>query len=533
LIAFYKASQEGQLDKRFWKQNLTSGLVVGLVALPLAMAFAIASGARPEQGLYTAIVAGLLVSLFGGSRVQIAGPTGAFIVLLSGITARYGLSGLATATFLAGLILIAMGLLRIGNLIRYLPISVILGFTAGIGVVIAGGQLPAFLGLPSAHPWSQLQLWHPATTALGILSLVLVLAGGRTRVPGPLLALVVMTTLQSALPLAGVHTIGSAFGGIPQGLPQLEWLDLSWGRLQELFRPALAIACLGAIESLLSALVADGMLGSRHDPNQELIGQGLANLAAPLFGGFAATGAIARTATNVRNGGNSPLAGLFHCLTLLLILVALAPLAQNVPLTTLAAILLVVAWNMSEIPQVVALLRTAPRSEGAILLATFLFTIFSDLLTAVEVGVALSILDFLRKMTGTAQVSAQLDIASLPKDVQVYALQGPYFFAAAERFEQTLSEIQAHPRLLILCFQAVPFIDSTGLASLRRLSERLHHRHIQLVLSGLPLQVEQELQRCGLLDQIGRQHIFPNLESAVNFQLLTGPGVSNLANKLI
>lgn len=515
MIAVYKANQEGQLSRRFWKQNLVSGLVVGLVALPLAMAFAIASGARPEQGIYTAVVAGLLVSLFGGSRVQIAGPTGAFIVLLSGITARYGLSGLATATFLAGFLLILMGILRLGNLIRYLPISVILGFTAGIGVVIAAGQLPVFLGLPSSHPWGQLHLWHPATTGLGVLSLLLLLASGRTPVPGPLAALIFATTWQAAFPIAGVETIGSAFGGIPQGLPPLEWPDLGMARLQELLRPALAIACLGAIESLLSALVADGMLGSRHDPNQELIGQGLANLAAPLFGGFAATGAIARTATNVRNGGNSPLAGVFHCLTLLLILLVLAPLAGNVPLTTLAAILLVVAWNMSEIPQVVALLRTAPRSEGVILVTTFLFTIFSDLLTAVEVGVALSILDFLRKMTGTAQVSAQLDIPSLPPDTQVYALQGPFFFAAAERFEQTLSEIQAHPRLLILRFQGVPFIDSTGLASLRRLAQRLQQRHIQLVLCELCPQVEQELEKCGLLDQLGPGHVFADLESAL------------------
>ncbi len=515
MIALYKASQEGQLEKRFWKQNLVSGLVVGLVALPLAMAFAIASGARPEQGLYTAIIAGLLVSVFGGSRVQIAGPTGAFIVLLSGITARHGLSGLATATFLAGLMLIAMGCLRLGNLIRYLPISVILGFTAGIGVVIAGGQLPAFLGLPSSHPWSQLYLWDPATTGLGILSLLIMLASARTRLPGPLAALLVATTLQSAFPLEGIDTIGSAFGGIPQGLPQLEWPDLSWSRLHELLRPALAIACLGAIESLLSALVADGMLGSRHDPNQELIGQGLANLVAPCFGGFAATGAIARTATNVRNGGNSPLAGVFHCLTLVLILVALAPLAQNVPLTTLAAILLVVAWNMSEVPQVVALLRSAPRSEGMILVSTFLFTIGSDLLTAVQVGVALAVLDFLRKMAGTVQVTEQLEIPSLPADVQVYDLQGPFFFAAAERFEQTLSDIQAHPRVLILRFQWVPFIDGTGLASLGRLADRLRQRHIQLVLISLSAEVEQELERSGLLERIGREHIFPDLDSAL------------------
>lgn len=515
MIALYKARQDGHLDWRFWKQNLVSGLVVGLVALPLAMAFAIASGARPEQGLYTAIVAGLLVSLFGGSRVQIAGPTGAFIVLLSGITARYGLSGLATATFLAGLMLIAMGLLRIGNLIRYLPISVILGFTAGIGVVIAAGQLPGFLGLPSSHPWSQLHLWEPATTLLGFLSLGLVLGCSRTRIPGPLAALLFGTILQSIFHIEGVDTIGSAFGGIPQGLPPLQLPDLGWARIQELFRPALAIACLGAIESLLSALVADGMLGSRHDPNQELIGQGLANLAAPLFGGFAATGAIARTATNVRNGGNSPLAGVFHCLTLVLVLLVLAPLAQHVPLTTLAAILLVVAWNMSEIPQVISLLRTSSQAEKVILVSTFLFTIFSDLLTAVQVGVVLSILDFLRKMTNTVQVSAEVDIPSLPPDVQVYSLEGPFFFAAAECFEQTLNNIQAHPRVLILRFQWVPFVDGTGLASLRRLSDRLKQRHVQLILCGMSAQVEQELDRAGLLVQIGREHVFADLDSGL------------------
>ena len=362
--------QAGLFQKKWWLPNIISGVIVGVVALPLAMAFAIASGAKPEQGLYTAIVAGLIVSLFGGSRLQIAGPTGAFIVILAGITNKYGIDGLQIATIIAGFMLLLFGLLRLGAVIKFIPDPVIIGFTAGIAVVIWVGQWQYFFGLPpvtGAHFHEK--LWHLlnvfpqldlTTTALAIISLLVVVYANRVpglkRVPGPLIALVIATVIQSVFHFKAIATIGSVFGGIPQGLPSFHIPDISVDRVIELMGPAFTIAMLGSIESLLSAVVADGMSGTRHNSNRELIGQGLANIAAPLFGGFAATGAIARTATNIRNGGTSPLSGVIHSLTLILIIVFLAPLAANVPLATLAANLFIVAWNMSEAHHIIKVL---------------------------------------------------------------------------------------------------------------------------------------------------------------------------------
>lgn len=397
--------QEGLFHRKYWLQNIISGLIVGVVALPLAMAFAIASGAKPEQGLYTAIVAGLIVSIMGGSRLQIAGPTGAFIVVLSGITAKYGISGLQISTLMAGFILLFFGLARLGRVIKFIPNSVIVGFTAGIAVVIWVGQWHYFFGFSSGGSGHfHEKLWHLLnsfphldfiTTALGLLALALVLFSnkipGLKRVPGPLIALLVVTTLQSLFQFEGVATIGSMFGGIPQGLPSFEVPEITVNRVIELIGPALTIAMLGAIESLLSAVVADGMAGTKHNSNRELIGQGIANIFAPLFGGFAATGAIARTATNIRNGANSPLAGIIHALTLVLIILFLAPLAVNIPLTALAAVLFVVAWNMSEVKHFVKIIQGAPRAEIVILLVTFFLTIFVDLVAAVGVGVFIAI----------------------------------------------------------------------------------------------------------------------------------------------
>ncbi len=398
--------QEGLFHRKYWLQNIISGLIVGVVALPLAMAFAIASGAKPEQGLYTAIIAGLIVSVMGGSRLQIAGPTGAFIVVLSGITAKYGISGLQISTLMAGFILLFFGLARLGGVIKFIPNSVIVGFTAGIAVVIWVGQWHYFFGFSSGgsghfheklwhllHSFPQL---HFVTAALGLLALALVLFSnkipGLKRVPGPLIALLIVTSLQSIFQFEGVATIGSMFGGIPQGLPSFEIPEITVDRIIELIGPALTIALLGAIESLLSAVVADSMAGTKHNSNRELVGQGIANIFAPLFGGFAATGAIARTATNIRNGANSPLAGIIHALTLVLIILFLAPLAVNIPLTALAAVLFVVAWNMSEVKHFVKIIQHAPRAEIVILLVTFFLTIFVDLVVAVSVGVLIAIL---------------------------------------------------------------------------------------------------------------------------------------------
>ena len=406
MIALLEAHRAGLLARPQWLPNVIAGVIVGIVALPLSMAFAIASGARPEQGLYTAIVAGLCVSVLGGSRTQIAGPTGAFIALLAGITATHGIAGLQVATLLAGLMLLAMGLVRLGGVIRFIPAAVIMGFTAGIGVIIFVSQWRDFLGLPPvagdafheklANLILALPHAHGWTVAIGVGSLAVVLLAPRVpglkRIPGPLSAMVGATIVQAAFALPGVATIGTAFGGIPVGLPAFSWPGLTLAQILTLIGPAFTIAMLCAIESLLSASVADGMAGTRHDANQELVGQGIANIAAPLFGGFAATGAIARTATGIRNGATSPLCGLVHVATLVVVLVVAAPLAAQVPLAALAAILFVVAWNMSDAPRVTRMLRRAPLADRAILAITFLLTVFVDLVVAVNVGVILAFL---------------------------------------------------------------------------------------------------------------------------------------------
>lgn len=449
MIALLEAHRVGLLRWQHWLPNIVSGVIVGVVALPLAMAFAIASGAKPEQGLYTAIVAGFVACAFGGSRVQISGPTGAFIVILATITARHGIDGLQIATMMAGLMLLALGMARMGAIIKFIPDPVILGFTAGIGVIIWVGQWQHFFGLPAiAGHHFHMKLWellhalpqlHPTTTALAVMSLLLVMLTpklpGMKRVPGPLVALVVATVLQGAFHFDGVATIGSAFGGIPQGLPSLHWPEITVAKVITLMGPAFTIAMLIAIESLLSAVVADGMAGTRHDSNQELIGQGMANIAAPLFGGFAATGAIARTATNIRNGGTSPLAGMAHVLTLVLVILLLAPLAVHVPLSALAAILFVVAWNMSDVRHFSKMVKRAPLADTVILLVTFVLTVFADLVVAVNIGVILATLHFLRRMASSVEVQqvteqelhqefAHQGFTTLPPGVLVYAVEG-------------------------------------------------------------------------------------------------------------
>ncbi len=405
MFALIEAYKTGRLKKEQWGANIISGVIVGIVALPLAMAFAIASGARPEQGLYTAIIAGLFVSICGGSQLQIAGPTGAFIVILASITAKYGITGLQIATLMAGVMLMLMGLARFGNVIKFIPEPVIIGFTAGIGVIIFVGQWKDFLGLTQlsagAHFHEKilallkaLPHFNLATTGLGFLALLVLLFTPRflKRVPSPLIAMLVITCLQALFKFEGVATIGSTFGGIPQVLPRFHWLDISWQQCIELIGPAFSIAMLGAIESLLSAIVADNMAGTKHHSNQELIGQGLANIFAPLFGGFAATGAIARTATNIKNGGTAPIAGIIHAITLLLIILLFAPLAAYIPLCALAAILFVVAYNMSEIHRFIHVIKFAPGKDAIVLLATFFLTIFTDLIMAVCAGVVLSLI---------------------------------------------------------------------------------------------------------------------------------------------
>lgn len=536
-----EAYQAGLFQKKYWLQNIISGIIVGVVALPLAMAFAIASGAKPEQGLYTAIVAGLIVSIMGGSRLQIAGPTGAFIVVLAGITAKYGISGLQISTLIAGFMLLFFGLARLGGIIKFIPDPVIIGFTAGIAVVIWVGQWHYFFGLPSGGTghfheklWHLLQSFpqlHFTTTALGFLSLFLVLfvnkIPGLKRVPGPLIALAVLTSLQAIFHFEGVATIGSMFGGIPQGLPTLQMPDITVDRVIELIGPAFTIAMLGAIESLLSAVVADGMAGTKHNSNQELIGQGIANIFAPLFGGFAATGAIARTATNIRNGGNSPLAGIVHALTLVLIILFLAPLAVNVPLTALAAILFVVAWNMSEVKHFIKLIQRAPRADIVILLVTFALTVFVDLVVAVNIGVIIAILHFIRRMASSVEVQQMTDqqlahelvqnnVKALPEGVLVYSVDGPFFFAAAEIFQHALAITHTDPKTVIIKLRWVPFIDITGLQALEEVIEDLQERHIKVILCGANSRVEGKLRKGGIVTLIGERNLCKDFAGAVS-----------------
>ena len=521
--AIVEAWAAGLFRKHNWLPNMAAGVVVGVVAIPLAMAFAIAAGAKPEQGLYTAIIAGLVVTLFGGSRVQIAGPTGAFAVLLAGVTATYGLAGLQVVTMLAGIILVVFGLAKLGSVIKYIPESVILGFTAGIAVVIWVGQWPNFFGLPAAEGEhfagklaemvSALPNLDFTTTLLGVISVILIVLWPKVpvlgKIPGPLVALVGGTVFVAVAQPESVATIGSAFGGLPSGLPSFALPDFSWGDLPDLVRPAFAIALLGAIESLLSATVADGMTGTKHNSNQELLGQGAANIAAAFFGGFAATGAIARTATNIRHGGNSPIAGIFHMLTVVLVVVALAPLASDVPLATLAAILFVVAFNMSEISRIVRIARRAPRSDVAVMFITLALTVFADLVVAVEVGVILALLNFFRRMTAAVGIT-ELDEDALAgasaeavpafKDVLVFTIDGPFFFGAVDQFESALLHTNTEPRAVVVSMEKVPFIDLTALASLQETIEQLHKHEVTVALCCTNAEVAARLEKAGITE---------------------------------
>ncbi|MDO8713873.1 MAG: SulP family inorganic anion transporter [Polynucleobacter sp.] len=527
MITILEAKRAGMFGRGKIISNVVAGVIVGIVALPLAMAFAIASGARPEQGLYTAIIGGFMVTVLGGSRVQIAGPTGAFIAILIGITTKYGFEGLQIATLMAGLMLVAMGLAKMGGVIKFIPSPVIVGFTAGIAVIIFVGQWKDFFGLPKVtgdhfhekllHLVEVLPQFHQTTLALAILSLLLVLFSskirGMHRVPGPLTAMVVATVLQSAFHFDGVATIGSAFGGIPQGLPSFKLPSFSMTQIIQLLGPAFTIAMLGAIESLLSAVVADGMTGEKHDSNQELIGQGLANIAAPLFGGFAATGAIARTATNIRNGATSPLAGIMHTLTLLAILLFLAPFAAEIPLAALAAILFVVAYNMSEMKHFAHIVIRAPRADVVILVITFLLTVFADLVIAVNVGVILAMFQFLRRMSDTVEVQ-KLDVhalklelkeeglSELPTGVLVFEIDGPFFFGAVENFERALLQTGTDPKILIVRLRRVPFMDITGLQTIEEVFKKLQKRGIRVMMSEANHRVRAKLWKANVLTML-------------------------------
>src|SRR6202046_949043 len=536
MIALLEAKAAGLWSRKHIANNVLAGLVVGVVALPLAMAFAIASGARPEQGLYTAIIACLLTSLFGGTRLQIAGPTGAFIAVLAIITAQHGIAGLQIATFMAGIILVAFGAARLGAVIKFIPRPVIVGFTAGIGVIIFVGQWKDFFGLspaPSGLHFHEklivlaqaLPTINWATTGLALLALAILIAGPRylKRIPAPLVAMIAITILQSYFHFEGVATIGSAFGGIPRTLPSFSLPSIPLSQVISLVGPAFTIALLGSIESLLSAVVADGMAGTKHNSNQELIGQGIANIVAPLFGGFASTGAIARTATNIRNGATSPLAGMVHSGFLILVVLLLSPLASAVPLCCLSAILFVVAWNMSEVPHVIRLVRGSPATDVAVLVITFSLTVFVDLVVAVNVGVMLAALIFMRRMSLAVNVEAQVESTAdnkfpagpLPAGVVVYSIEGPLFFGAAEKLERTLAHIQRPATTLILRMSQVPFMDVTGISALDQIITDFLKHDATVLLSEVRPNVLRKLERAGLIRRLGADNLTATLALAL------------------
>jgi SulP family sulfate permease len=540
MIAIWEAQKAGLLQRNQWLPNIVAGVIVGIVALPLAMAFAIASGAKPEQGLYTAIIAGLLVSVLGGSRLQIAGPTGAFVVILSGITAKYGIGGLQVATLMAGFMLLLMGFAKMGQVIKFIPAPVIVGFTTGIAIIIWVGQWKDFFGLPPVegnhfhekllHLVESLPHLHPATTGLALLSLLIVVFWSRSkhlaRIPGPLAAMVTATILQAVFQFEGVVTIGSAFGGIPQGLPTLSIPSVTTSQFVELIGPAFTIAMLGAIESLLSAVVADGMSNTKHDSNQELIGQGVANVVAPLFGGFAATGAIARTATNIRNGATGPLAGIVHAVTLVVIVLFFAPLAANIPLAALSAILFVVAYNMSEIKNFIQMVKRAPQADVLILLITFLLTVFTDLVVAVNIGVILAMLHFLRRMAASVEVQrlTEGEVATalvqdsgikLPEGLLVYRIDGPFFFGAVDNFEWALAQSLTDQRILVILLRRVPFMDITGINVLEKTTRRLLESGVRVVLCEANGRVKTKLEKAGILEMIGPNNYFDSFTDAI------------------
>jgi len=559
MIALLEAKAAGLWSRQHIANNVLAGLVVGIVALPLAMAFAIASGARPEQGLYTAIIASLLTSLFGGTRLQIAGPTGAFIAVLSIITAQHGIAGLQIATLMAGFILVGFGAARLGAVIKFIPGPVIIGFTAGIGVIIFVGQWKDFLGLSPAssglHFHEKLialvqafPTLNVATTGLALLALAILILGPRylKRIPAPLVAMVVITVLQAIFHFRGVATIGTAFGGIPRTLPSFSLPTLQLSQVISLVGPAFTIALLGSIESLLSAVVADGMAGTKHNSNQELIGQGIANIVAPLFGGFASTGAIARTATNIRNGASSPLAGMVHSGFLILVILLLSPLAASVPLCCLAAILFVVAWNMSEVPHFIRLVRGSPATDVAILLITFALTVFVDLVVAVNVGVILAALMFMRRMALSVSVEPQFAHTpgesveeaetrrSIPPGTVVYSIEGPLFFGAAEKLERMLAHIQRPATTLVLRMGHMPFVDATGITAIEQIVTDFISHGAVVILTEVTPTVLRKLTRAGIIGKIAPGNVVDTLEQAlaprprVDPQPLTPPEISQL-----
>ena len=535
-------------SKETFMADLMAGIIVGIVALPLAIAFGIASGVSPEKGIITAIIAGFIISLRGGSKVQIGGPTGAFIIIIYGIIQQYGEAGLIVATLMAGILLILLGVFKLGAIIKFIPYPIIVGFTSGIAVTIFTTQIADIFGLNFGGekvPGDFIGKWmiyfrHFDTinwwnTIVSIASIIIIAITPRfsKKIPGSLIAIIVVTAvvylLKTYAGIDTIDTIGDRFT-IKSELPDATMPALNWEAIKDLFPVAITIAVLGAIESLLSATVADGVTGDKHDSNTELIAQGTANLITPLFGGIPATGAIARTMTNINNGGKTPVAGIIHAVVLLLILLFLMPLAQYIPMACLAGVLVIVSYNMSEWRTFKALLKN-PKSDVTVLLITFFLTIIFDLTIAIEVGLVIACILFMRRVMETTEISVikdeidpndELDIAVceehliIPAGVEVYEINGPYFFGIATKFEETMAQLGDRPKVRVIRMRKVPFIDSTGIHNLTSLCKMSQKEKITIVLSGVNEKVHNTLEKSGFYELLGKQNICPNINVALD-----------------
>lgn len=535
-------------NRKTFVADLMAGIIVGIVALPLAIAFGIASGVTPEKGIITAIVAGFVISALGGSKIQIGGPTGAFIIIIYGIIQQYGMEGLTIATLMAGVFLILFGLLHLGTIIKFIPYPIVVGFTSGIAVTIFTTQVKDLFGLnitsvPSdfIEKWicyfnnfSTVDLW---SSVIGIVSVVIIMLTPKVskKIPGSLVAIIVMTVaallLKQFAGVESIETIGDRFA-ISNSLPEATVPALSWETIKNLVSPAITIAILGAIESLLSAAVADGVIGDHHNSNTELIAQGVANLASPIFGGIPATGAIARTMTNINNGGRTPIAGIMHAVVLLLIFLFLMPLAKYIPMACLAGVLVVVSYGMSGWRSFLALMKN-PKSDVTVLLITFFLTIIFDLTIAIEVGLIIACLLFMRRMSETTDVHiisneinpddedsdmhlGNIEHLTIPKGVEVYEINGPYFFGAGNRFEEIMATLGDRPQVRIIRMRKVPFVDSTGIHNLTNLCEMSQKEGIQIVLSGVTEKVHSQLDKAGFYDIVGQDNICSHIDIALD-----------------
>lgn len=535
-------------NRKTFVADLMAGIIVGIVALPLAIAFGIASGVTPEKGIITAIVAGFVISALGGSKVQIGGPTGAFIIIIYGIIQQYGMEGLTIATLMAGVFLILFGFLHLGTIIKFIPYPIVVGFTSGIAVTIFTTQVKDLFGLNIAsvpsdfiekwicyfNNFSTVDLW---SSVIGIVSVVIIMLTPKVskKIPGSLVAIIVMTVaallLKQFAGVESIETIGDRFA-ISNSLPEATVPALSWETIKNLVSPAITIAILGAIESLLSAAVADGVIGDHHNSNTELIAQGVANLASPIFGGIPATGAIARTMTNINNGGRTPIAGIVHAVVLLLIFLFLMPLAKYIPMACLAGVLVVVSYGMSGWRSFLALMKN-PKSDVTVLLITFFLTIIFDLTIAIEVGLIIACLLFMRRMSETTDVHVisneinpddegsdmhlgNIEHLTIPKGVEVYEINGPYFFGAGNRFEEIMATLGDRPQVRIIRMRKVPFVDSTGIHNLTNLCEMSQKEGIQIVLSGVTEKVHSQLNKAGFYDVVGQDNICSHIDIALD-----------------